>query len=52
MQTAEQCTDSWWPDYISWLADRSGPEVDAPHTLGGAGYAPVAPAPGTYVHQN
>ncbi|NDV08850.1 alpha/beta fold hydrolase [Rhodococcus sp. IEGM 248] len=52
VQTAEQSTDSWWPDYISWLADRSGPEVDAPHTLGGAGYAPVAPAPGTYVHQN
>ncbi|MFD9667421.1 PHA/PHB synthase family protein [Rhodococcus sp. NPDC059968] len=52
VQTAEQTTDSWWPDYNSWLADRSGPEVDAPQTLGGPGYAPVAPAPGTYVHQN
>ncbi|MFE5704196.1 PHA/PHB synthase family protein [Rhodococcus koreensis] len=52
VHTAEQATDSWWPDYISWLADRSGPEVDAPQTLGGPGYAPLAPAPGTYVHQN
>lgn len=52
VQTAEQTTDSWWPDYVSWLADRSGPEVDAPQTLGGPGYAPLAPAPGTYVHQN
>jgi polyhydroxyalkanoate synthase len=52
VQTAEQTGDSWWPDYIQWLADRSGPEVDAPQTLGCAGYAPVAPAPGTYVYQN
>lgn len=44
--------DSWWPHYIAWLAERSGPEVDAPQALGGPGYEPLAPAPGTYVHES
>ena len=41
--------DSWWPHYVNWLAERSGPEVDAPQALGGQGFPPLAPAPGTYV---
>lgn len=44
--------DSWWPHYIAWLSERSGPEVDAPQALGGPGYEPLAPAPGTYVHES
>lgn len=44
--------DSWWPHYIAWLTERSGPEVDAPQALGGPGYQPLAPAPGTYVHES
>ncbi|MBJ8342881.1 alpha/beta fold hydrolase [Antrihabitans sp. YC3-6] len=52
LATAEQSKDSWWPDYIAWLADRSGPEIDAPDSLGGAQFPPVCPAPGTYVHQH
>lgn len=52
LESAETAKDSWWPDYVSWLAERSGPEVDAPETLGGPGYPPLAPAPGTYVHQS
>jgi polyhydroxyalkanoate synthase len=44
--------DSWWPHYMAWLGERSGPEVDAPQALGGAGYEPLAPAPGTYVHES
>ncbi|HET7664700.1 MAG TPA: alpha/beta fold hydrolase [Mycobacterium sp.] len=43
---------SWWPHYMNWLADRSGPEVDAPQTLGGRDFPPLAPAPGTYVHEH
>ena len=50
--SAEKETDSWWPDYVTWLAERSGPEVDAPQTLGGPDFPPLAPAPGTYVDQS
>jgi len=42
---------SWWSDYVIWLADRSGGERDAPQQLGGAGYEPLAPAPGSYVFE-
>jgi class II poly(R)-hydroxyalkanoic acid synthase len=48
-ESAEQHTDSWWPDFVSWLAERSGKKHRAPETLGGAGMAPLEPAPGTYV---
>ncbi|MDH6197835.1 polyhydroxyalkanoate synthase [Mycobacterium frederiksbergense] len=47
----ETSTDSWWPHYIQWLAARSGPEVAAPTVLGGKGFEPLAPAPGTYVRE-
>jgi len=50
--SAEKETDSWWPDYVTWLGERSGPEVNAPQTLGGPDFPPLAPAPGTYVHQS
>jgi polyhydroxyalkanoate synthase len=50
--SAEKETDSWWSDYVNWLGERSGPEIDAPQTLGSADYQPLAPAPGTYVHQS
>jgi polyhydroxyalkanoate synthase len=49
VESAEQHTDSWWPDFVSWLASRSGGKTDAPQTLGGAGLTPLGPAPGTYV---
>ncbi|ABG96277.1 MULTISPECIES: PHA/PHB synthase family protein [Rhodococcus] len=52
LDTAQTATDSWWPDYAQWLGERSGPEIDAPQSLGTGEYPPVAPAPGTYVHQN
>ena len=38
---AEKHADSWWPDYVAWLAERSGPEVDAPKALGGEGLPPL-----------
>ena len=40
---------SWWPDYLAWLSQRSGPDRDAPNALGGAGLVPLDPAPGGYV---
>jgi polyhydroxyalkanoate synthase len=49
VESAQKFSDSWWPDYVSWLAERSGPEVDAPKTLGGEDFPPLGPAPGSYV---
>jgi polyhydroxyalkanoate synthase len=46
---AETVKGSWWPDFMSWLGDRSGDEVPAPTRLGGGKLEELAPAPGTYV---
>jgi polyhydroxyalkanoate synthase subunit PhaC len=48
-ESAEQHSDSWWPDFVSWLGERSGKKKAAPEALGGAGMAPLEPAPGSYV---
>jgi polyhydroxyalkanoate synthase len=44
---------SWWPEWHRWLAERSSPPGSAP-CMGnaGAGLAPLAPAPGSYVLQH
>ncbi|WP_241962192.1 PHA/PHB synthase family protein [Rhodococcus opacus] len=52
MSSAEEAPDSWWADYARWLAERSGPDIEAPGALGSREYPPLAPAPGTYVHQS
>jgi polyhydroxyalkanoate synthase subunit PhaC len=45
---AETVRGSWWPDYMTWLGERSGEDVPAPAELGGdLGW--LADAPGTYV---
>jgi polyhydroxyalkanoate synthase subunit PhaC len=49
VDAAEQHTDSWWPDFVAWLAVRGGQKKAAPDALGGAGMAPIEPAPGSYV---
>jgi polyhydroxyalkanoate synthase subunit PhaC len=41
---------SWWPDYDSWLSERSGEPQPAPSRLGSSTYKPAAKAPGSYVH--
>jgi polyhydroxyalkanoate synthase len=41
---------SWWPDYVEWLAERSGDLVQAPKALGSPAHKAQAKAPGTYVH--
>ncbi|MTV31029.1 alpha/beta fold hydrolase [Rhodoblastus acidophilus] len=49
---AEVAQGSWWPRWLEWLEGRSRGQVAAPG-LGcpDRGYAPLAPAPGTYVLQ-
>jgi polyhydroxyalkanoate synthase len=41
---------SWWPDYVGWLAERSGERKPAPKRLGSRGHKALAKAPGSYVH--
>jgi polyhydroxyalkanoate synthase len=49
LESSQKSSDSWWPDYVKWLGERSGPQVDAPKALGGEGLPPLGPAPGGYV---
>ena len=49
LATARTVAGSWWPDYSTWLAERSGGAKDAPDALGAAGFTPLDPAPGRYV---
>src|SRR3954464_10712017 len=46
--SAETVQGSWWPDFMTWLGERSGGEVPAPTSLGGD-QGELAEAPGTYV---
>ncbi len=46
---AHTVAGSWWPDYSSWLAERSGGAKDAPAGLGAGRFGPLDPAPGRYV---
>jgi polyhydroxyalkanoate synthase len=52
LESAETRTGTWWTDYVDWLRDRCGPEIDAPSELGGGGLAPLVDAPGTYMFQH
>jgi len=45
LSQAETVPGSWWPDFMTWLGERSGDEIAAPTSLG----EELAPAPGTYV---
>ncbi|MDI3470947.1 MAG: Polyhydroxyalkanoic acid synthase [Pseudolabrys sp.] len=51
--TAPKKEGSWWPEWVAWLSQESGAPV-LPPAMGatGAGYAPLADAPGTYVLQS
>ena len=42
---------SWWPQWIQWLTEHSGPEKKPASALGNKKYPPLGPAPGTYVHE-
>jgi polyhydroxyalkanoate synthase len=47
MKQAETVQGSWWPDFMTWLGERSGEEI-AVSSLDGK-VEELAPAPGTYV---
>ena len=49
LAAAETVPGSWWPDYSAWLAERSGVRRARPASIGGRGFEPIAPAPGSYV---
>jgi len=46
---AAKVPGSWWPDYVQWLAQRSGDLRPAPKKLGGGGHRALGNAPGAYV---
>ena len=50
LATATTVPGSWWSDYSSWLAERSGGQRRSPRTLGRRNYPVRTAAPGTYVH--
>ncbi len=47
-RTAARHDGSWWTDWTSWLATRSGRRVKPP-TMGSASHMPLENAPGRYV---
>jgi len=47
---AEEHPGSWWDDWATWIATRSGPRRRPP-AMGSDRYRPQADAPGDYVHQ-
>jgi polyhydroxyalkanoate synthase len=47
LASAETVQGSWWPDFMTWLGERSGEEIPAA-SLGGD-LEELAAAPGTYV---
>jgi polyhydroxyalkanoate synthase len=49
LEQADMKQGSWWPDYVDWLASRSGPRKAAPKSLGSAAHRATAKAPGSYV---
>jgi len=42
---------SWWPDWVAWMRERSI-RLGPPPAIGSSIYPPLAPAPGTYVHEH
>ncbi len=53
LQRAEAHAGSWWAHWAEWLAERSGALVPPPaQGCPAAGYPPLYPAPGHYVHQH
>jgi polyhydroxyalkanoate synthase subunit PhaC len=45
---ASERRETWWNDWIEWIAPRSG-DLRKPPPMGSEGYPVLGPAPGTYV---
>jgi polyhydroxyalkanoate synthase subunit PhaC len=48
LEAATRHDGSWWPDWVAWLAARSGTK-GAPPAVGSADHPPLQDAPGSYV---
>lgn len=48
---AVEAKGSWWPDWIAWIAPRSGRKVKARVPGKAKGFAAIEPAPGRYVKE-
>jgi polyhydroxyalkanoate synthase len=49
LASANQRTGSWWENWADWTLERSGPEKQAPRTLGSKANPVLGEAPGDYV---
>ena len=49
LAAARKHPGSWWPDWLEWIAQRSGERIPAPAAEGSITYPPLVAAPGTYV---
>jgi polyhydroxyalkanoate synthase len=50
VKAATEHKGSWWPDWMAWLAPRSGPQV-APREPGSGKFPAIEDAPGRYVKE-
>jgi polyhydroxyalkanoate synthase subunit PhaC len=48
-QLAATQKGSWWPDFASWLVERSGAEKPGPADLGNERFRVIEDGPGSYV---
>jgi len=49
LEQAAKLPGSWWPDYVEWLAQRSGEMKPARKKLGSRVHPAQGKAPGSYV---
>ncbi|NBA94083.1 class II poly(R)-hydroxyalkanoic acid synthase [Pseudomonas sp. R5(2019)] len=47
---AQKVEGSWWPQWLSWIQERSGVQRETVMAVGNQNYPPMEAAPGTYVH--
>ncbi len=52
LAAAAPADGSWWPQWVTWLDQRSGPPIAPPAPGNAAGYPVLCAAPGTYVLQH
>ena len=52
LAAAQTVPGTWWSDYSSWLAQRSGGQKKSPAQPGRKGYPVQCAAPGTYVYDH
>ena len=49
LAAAERHEGSWWEHWVTWLAERSGEQHEAPRALGSTRHPPIQAAPGSYI---